>query len=65
MATREPAWRCTKKMPASNAVLDGINPQHCRPVIPLGKIDSMLKIREALQRGEYMSILADRSNFRQ
>lgn len=44
-----------------NAVLDGINPQHCRPVIPLGKIDSMLKIREALQRGEYIGILADRT----
>jgi len=44
-----------------NAVLDSINPQHNRPVIPLGKIDSMLKIREALQRGEYIGILADRA----
>lgn len=44
-----------------NAVLGGINPQHSRPVIALGKIDSMLKIREALQRGEYIGILADRT----
>jgi predicted LPLAT superfamily acyltransferase len=44
-----------------NAVLDSINPQHSRPVIPLGKIDSMLRIQEALQRGEYIGILADRT----
>ncbi|HEU0188691.1 MAG TPA: acyl-CoA synthetase [Gallionella sp.] len=44
-----------------NAVLDSINPQHNRPVIPLGKIDSMLRIQEALQRGEYIGILADRT----
>lgn len=44
-----------------NAVLDNINPQHNRPVIPLGKIDSMLRIQEALQRGEYIGILADRT----
>ena len=44
-----------------NAVLNSINPQHDRPVIPLGKIDSMLRIQEALQRGEYIGILADRT----
>jgi len=44
-----------------NTVLDNINPQHNRPVIPLGRIDSMLKIQEALQRGEYIGILADRT----
>lgn len=44
-----------------NAVLDNINPLHNRPVIPLGKIDSMLRIQEALQRGEYIGILADRT----
>jgi predicted LPLAT superfamily acyltransferase len=44
-----------------NAVLDSINPQYDRPVIPLGKIDSMLRIQEALQRGEYIGILADRT----
>lgn len=44
-----------------NAVLDSINPRHDRPVIPLGRIDSMLRIQEALQRGEYIGILADRT----
>lgn len=44
-----------------NAVLDSINPQHDRPVIPLGKFDSMLRIQEALQRGEYIGILGDRT----
>lgn len=44
-----------------NTVLASINPQHDRPVIPLGKIDSMLRIQEALQRGEYIGILADRT----
>ena len=44
-----------------NAVLDSINPLHNRPVIPLGRIDSMLRIQEALQRGEYIGILADRT----
>ena len=44
-----------------NSVLDNINPLHNRPVIPLGKIDSMLRIQEALQRGEYIGILADRT----
>jgi len=44
-----------------NAVFDSINPQHNRPVIPLGKFDSMLRIQEALQRGEYIGILADRT----
>ncbi|MDH4234580.1 MAG: acyl-CoA synthetase [Gallionella sp.] len=44
-----------------NTVLDSIYPHHNRPVIPLGKIDSMLRIQEAVQRGEYIGILADRA----
>lgn len=44
-----------------NAVLKGINPQRNPPVIPLGKIDSMLKIQEALERGECIGMLADRA----
>ncbi|MBI5430979.1 MAG: acyl-CoA synthetase [Nitrosomonadales bacterium] len=44
-----------------NTVLNGINPEHNPPVIPLGKFDSMLKIQEALQRGEYIGMLADRT----
>src|SRR5574340_37939 len=44
-----------------NAVLASINPRHDRPVIPLGKIDSMLRIQEAMEHGEYIGILADRT----
>jgi len=42
-------------------VLNSINPEYNPPVIPLGQIDSMLKIHEALQRGEYIGMLADRT----
>jgi predicted LPLAT superfamily acyltransferase len=44
-----------------NSVLKNINPQRNPPVIPLGKIDSMLKIREALEHGECIGMLADRA----
>ena len=44
-----------------NAVLKNINPQRNPPVISLGKIDSMLKIREALEHGECIGMLADRA----
>lgn len=44
-----------------NAVLKGVNPQSNPPVIPLGKIDSMLKIQEALEHGECIGMLADRA----
>ena len=44
-----------------NTVLKSINPRRNPPVISLGKIDSMLKIRDALQRGECIGILADRA----
>lgn len=44
-----------------NSVLKNINPQHNPPVISLGKIDSMLKIREALEHGECIGMLADRA----
>ncbi|HET7833287.1 MAG TPA: acyl-CoA synthetase [Gallionella sp.] len=44
-----------------NAILASINPGANPPVIPLGQIDSMLKIREALERGECIGMLADRA----
>jgi len=44
-----------------NAVLDAIDPQRSMPVIALGKIDSMLKVDEALLRGEFVGMLADRN----
>ena len=43
-----------------NAVLNAINPKMAQQVIGLGKIDSMLKVEQALLRGEYIGILADR-----
>jgi predicted LPLAT superfamily acyltransferase len=44
-----------------NTVLKNINPQRNPPVISLGKIDSMLKVREALEHGECIGMLADRA----
>lgn len=43
-----------------NAVLRAINPNLVQQVIGLGKIDSMLKVEQSLQRGEFIGILADR-----
>ena len=43
------------------AVLDAINPKLALEVIALGKIDSMLKLREALERGGVVGMLGDRT----
>jgi predicted LPLAT superfamily acyltransferase len=43
-----------------NEVLNAINPDLEQRVIGLGKIDSMLRVEQALQRGEFIGILADR-----
>ncbi len=43
-----------------NSVLKAINPDLTQRVIALGKVDSMLKVEQALQRGEFIGILADR-----
>lgn len=43
-----------------NSVLNTINPDLVKQVIGLGKVDSMLKVEQALQRGEFIGILADR-----
>jgi len=43
-----------------NSVLKAINPDLTQQVIALGKVDSMLKVEQALQRGEFIGILADR-----
>lgn len=43
-----------------NSVLKAINPDSAQQVIGLGKVDSMLKVEQALQRGEFIGILADR-----
>lgn len=44
-----------------NSVLKAINPDLAQQVIALGKVDSMLKVEQALQRGEFIGILADRN----
>ena len=44
-----------------NTVLNNINPLRNPSVISLGKIDSMLKIREVLERGECIGMLAVRA----
>ena len=38
-----------------------INPGLLRQIIALGKIDSMLKVEDALARGDFIGVLADRS----
>lgn len=43
-----------------NSVLHALNPELARRVIELGKPDSMLKVRDALRRGEFAGILGDR-----
>ncbi len=43
-----------------NSVLKAINPELTQQVIALGKVDSMLKVEQALKRGEFVGILADR-----
>ena len=44
-----------------NAVLGAINPDLSLQVIALGKIDSMLKVESALNRGEIVGMLGDRT----
>ncbi len=44
-----------------NSVLNAINPALTQQVIGLGKPDSMLKVQAALERGEFVGILADRA----
>jgi len=43
-----------------NTVLLAINPDLAQEVIGLGKLDSMLKVEQALKRGEFIGMLADR-----
>ena len=44
-----------------NSVLSAINPGLCLQVIALGKVDSMLKVEAALERGELVGMLGDRT----
>ena len=44
-----------------NAVLDAIKPDRAPQVIGLGKVDAMLKVEEALGRGDFVGMLGDRT----
>ena len=44
-----------------NAMLAAINPEAVQDIIGLGRIDSMLKVRECLDEGGVVGILADRT----
>jgi len=44
-----------------NSVLAAVNPKLALQVIELGKVDSMLKVERALERGEIVGMLGDRT----
>ena len=44
-----------------NAVATGINPAVQQDIIPLGQIDSMLRVRDRLDDGTVVGILGDRT----
>jgi predicted LPLAT superfamily acyltransferase len=44
-----------------NAMLAAINPAAKPDIIPLGRMDAMLKIREYLDRGTFVGVLGDRT----
>jgi predicted LPLAT superfamily acyltransferase len=43
-----------------NAVFAAINPKLSQTIIPLGRVDSMLRVKRALDEGRMVGILADR-----
>ncbi|WP_042301538.1 LpxL/LpxP family acyltransferase [Paraburkholderia kururiensis] len=47
-----------------NAILATVNPAAKQDVIPLGQVDSMLKVREYLDTGSMIGMLADRTLLR-
>ncbi|HUN49207.1 MAG TPA: hypothetical protein VMU85_21920 [Stellaceae bacterium] len=66
LGRRQPDLRVSLVMFEENArkvqtVLNAINPKLAMDVISLGKADSMIEVRERLERGDFVGILADRS----
>ena len=47
--------------PGMTALLDGLDPGLTEAIIPLGQPDSMLRAREAIERGEIVGMLGDRA----
>ena len=44
-----------------NSVLNAIKPDLALQIIALGKVDAMLKVEQALERGEFVGMLGDRT----
>lgn len=44
-----------------SSVLSAINPRRAQDIIPLGQLDSMLRVHHKLESGAWVGILADRS----
>jgi predicted LPLAT superfamily acyltransferase len=44
-----------------NAALAAINPTAVQDIVPLGQLDSMLQVRERLEQGTLLGVLADRT----
>ncbi|MGI9025534.1 MAG: acyl-CoA synthetase [Burkholderiaceae bacterium] len=42
-------------------ILAAINPRHSQSIIALGRVDSMLRVKQALDDGEFVGMLADRT----
>ena len=42
-------------------ILAAINPRHSESIIALGRVDSMLRVKRALDDGEFVGMLADRT----
>jgi predicted LPLAT superfamily acyltransferase len=63
---RQPGLRVSMAMFDGNArkimsLLQAIDPSLLDDVVPLGHIDSMMRIEERLRRGDFVGLLADRS----
>ena len=66
LGRRHPGLRIALTMFEDNArkikaTLEAINPQARPCIIPLGQVDTMLRVRDALDDGQFVGLLADRS----
>jgi predicted LPLAT superfamily acyltransferase len=66
MGRRQPDLRVAMVMYEANArkinaALAAINPTAVQDIVPLGQLDSMLQVRERLEQGTLLGVLADRT----